>query len=506
MLLSRQGFDRGRYRLRPRAARRRPFFAFRGSGVALRRAALCAVGLCLFGAILWAGLKRLDTRPRRISVCAVTDFYFRDQKPNWPYQLTLWFAELNRIFEPAGVHWSLAFGGEAYSPETPGSMAERRSLLEQNTDCRADVIIGFTGKPDFDAKSAASPFNRSLLVAATRDEPDALVVTTLARAMAQLFGVPVAAQTVVTPDDNGGVLDGRSLALIAALKDYNFALGVKGLSRGWEPRAEAAIEQWFAGRTEHPDMEAHRVLGRAYAEGFDLPRAITQFRAVVKEDRADTLSRLELALQLQRDGQLDEALRELQEAARWSPDDARPRAALGAWFYARGRVESAIEELRAAVRLDPHEPAYQNALGRMLSTQLGGASAAAAAFEAALRVQPRNAGVNQRLADVQSRRTVMESRLAELRAAVLASPANSIAHLQLGVALAEAGANDAAAAELERSVALQSDNGLAHMALARLRYASGDYAAARRELDSAKAAGVSPFSSFATALDRQLNP
>ena len=52
-------------------------------------------------------------RSRTVQVCVVSDAQFRLQWPNWEYLLKLWFAEVNRIYSPAGVQFDLVVGGDA---------------------------------------------------------------------------------------------------------------------------------------------------------------------------------------------------------------------------------------------------------------------------------------------------------------------------------------------------------------------------------------------------------
>jgi Tfp pilus assembly protein PilF len=474
----------------------------------LRSAALwlLAIGVC--ATAVYGGFKAYrNAATRDIRICVVTDFSFRDQKPNWEYQLKLWFAEVNRIFEPAGVRWDLNYGGESYPEGTAGSLETRRAWIAETTTCRADVVMGFTGYRDSDANTSVSPFAHAGIIAATAKDSDAMVVTVIARALARLFAVPVTTNTLISIDaPQDGILDAASLKLIEGLRQYDFSSGIDALPGKWEGRAAQILVSALAGKVQTPAAEAHRTLGRAFVGALKHPQAIAQFREAVRADPRDALLRFELALELNADAQHDAAISELRQAARLDPEDGRPHAALGAILVNLQRPAEAIDELRTAVRLDPRNPDYQTLLGNALAPQVGGAHEAAKAFEAALRARPRDEAAIIGLAQVSAVPQATRDLVAEREANVRQNPSSSAAHLQLGIALARAVENEAARKELLRSVELDPRNGQAHLAVAQMDYMAGEFAKAETELKAARAAGAEPSLEFIDLLGRKLKP
>src|SRR6185436_12835776 len=103
------------------------------------RGALGVVALGAAGIGVWMWLK-----PRTIGVCVVSDYSFRQQRPNWRALLEARFAAANGAFSGTGVQWAFR---DADQPDPTGKIAgieERRQKLIR-TECDADVILGVTG-------------------------------------------------------------------------------------------------------------------------------------------------------------------------------------------------------------------------------------------------------------------------------------------------------------------------------------------------------------------------
>src|SRR5437899_8025717 len=119
------------YRSRRTRSRRRGLFRRPGAGV--RRASLRIAVLALIGGAVYGSygvVSRL--RSRTIRVCAVTDFAFRYQKPNYDHAIKVWFNEINRVFEPVGFRWDVTLGGDAYPERTEGNLPARRRMIDES--------------------------------------------------------------------------------------------------------------------------------------------------------------------------------------------------------------------------------------------------------------------------------------------------------------------------------------------------------------------------------------
>jgi Flp pilus assembly protein TadD len=443
-------------------------------------------------------------RTRTIDVCVATDFYLRDQKPDWRAQLDPLFRQVNLHFRRAGVQWHFSLGGEAYPEDTNGDMAQRNAVLAETAACKADVILGLTGHGDRYSNSAVSPFSHTLLVALAPKEPEGRTATTIARALSNLYGVPAGTQTLVTNAADGEIFNDAAIGLISRLRDYDFTRGVAGLGGKWESRAAAALRDALAEPGRNSAAEAHRTLGRAFAAGRRHTDAVRQLREAVQASPQDASLRFELGLELAADSQADEAIAQLRECSRLDPEDARPRAAMGAIYLNSKRADEAIDEFRAATALDPRNAGYQSAFGEALSRQPGRVREAGAAFESALRLRPVDEGALSGLTSAAGMDEVLRiaTQTAELR--TRQQPGSPDAHLQAGLTLAYAGDLEGAEKEISRCLELAPASGSAHLVMARLKYLRGDYAAADSELRSVRANGTAPSLTFTNAVQRKL--
>jgi Flp pilus assembly protein TadD len=324
------------------------------------------------------------TKTRTIRLCAVADSTFRDQKDDWERRVTRWFSEVNRIFQPAGVRWDLALGGDAYPKRTPGDLLQRRKIVEEINTCPADVVLGFTGQADDNANSSVAPFGHVALVAIAADTSDTLAARVTARTLATLFGVKVATQ----PTGTDG-LDPAAMALIRTLSRYEFARGVAKLQGPWERTAMNALELYLAGKDRNPSAQAHRLLGEAFADGQRHASAIVHFRDALGTNPNDASLKYELGVELEADEQTKDAIQVFRDASRLDPNDPRPHAAIGGIFLKSKRLPEALEEWRAAAKLDPQNPRYQAVVAGAEAAQATRGDEAEAAYRLALSSMPR---------------------------------------------------------------------------------------------------------------------
>jgi tetratricopeptide (TPR) repeat protein len=469
---------------------------------------LLGVLLALGGAAVWGGLRGYRAvSARTIRACVATDQTFRFQWPDWDYRIKLWFAEANRAFERSGVRWETIDGGNAYAEDTQGSVAQRRTLMEGAGSCQADVVLGFTGLRDKDTKVSVAPFQHTLLVATEPGEPDAIAVLALSRALANLFGAPVNPDALIATDaPQGEVLDAAALNLVHTLRDYDFSAGTSALRGKWEQRAQDALVEALASSTPAPVREAHRTLARAFAAARKYPESIAHMREAVRSAPGDSFLRIELALALRNDSQNEAAVTELKEAADLDSEDARPHAIMGAIYQDQLRMYDSIHEFRLATRLDPRSAEYFTALGNALSTQAGRSEEAAAAFQAALRLNPRDPKSASGAEQIASARRLAEDELKNAQIVERNNPRSADARMRVALAEIHAGHVEMARQAFEAAISIEPANGQAHLALSRLAFDRGDYATAEQELESARRRGARIPSGFASALERRMGP
>ena len=439
-----------------------------------------------------------------MQVCVVSDAQFRLQRPNWEYLLKLWFAEVNRIYSPAGVQFDLVVGVDAYPPDLEGDLPSRPTRMEDTASCKADDLLGMSGQAHSGPRSSASPFGHSAMAAIVATDTDALAITRLATTLSVLFGASSPTEGVAVMATEGEVLDASSIGLITALRHYDFSRGIAALPGSWAGKAVKALTEAHRSQEANGVAAAHRVVARAYSANRRYDDAVTHFRAATKAAPQDVNARMELAIELLRASDPDRAIAELKVAASLDPNNARPRAALGAIHLNASRIEEALDELRAATRLDPENVEYQVALGRAASRHMGRVTEATAAFEAALRLKANDPAAATGLSMVGQFQTSARDVVRTIGEEVRRTPNSSDAHMRLGMAHAAAGDMEGSGKELERSIELDPQNGMAHLALARWRYLRNEFAAAGDSVARAEALGARPRPVFQRALERKL--
>jgi protein O-mannosyl-transferase len=111
------------------------------------------------------------------------------------------------------------------------------------------------------------------------------------------------------------------------------------------------------------------------------------FRHALEVTQNNTLAHNGLGVALDEKGQIDEAIRQLQEALRLSPDNADVHYNLGVAFFQQGRTAEAIRQFQETIRLRPNHAEAHNNLGTALGRQ-GQTAEAIHQYQEALRLKP----------------------------------------------------------------------------------------------------------------------
>jgi Flp pilus assembly protein TadD len=450
------------------------------------------------------GLSRWLT-PRTIGVCVVTDYSYRQQRPNWSEFLDARFAEANRMFRGTGVRWAFR---HADQPDPTGrlqGMEERRQKLIR-TDCEADLILGVTGQPESKASGDAPAFAHTAMVVDDPKLPDAQNNRIFAQSLAALFGAPVDARgagTLMTQPPERDTMPKAAAKLISRLRDYDFSTGTAALEGEWGDRVYRALVEAYSGRPGNPERAAHRALGVSMAADQAFPAAIRHLSEVVKADPKQASAHVELATMYSHNYQKAEAVAEYREAVRLEPDRPANRAGLAVALANAGMGEEAIEEFNAALRLNPKFAVAQAGLAYLLSQQLGRIDEAIAAYRVAVEMNPELPAATQGLERAQALKEKSVAALAQQRQKAQQSAGSAAAQFELGLAEARAGNVEPAVKAFRRAVEMDAKNGRAHANLAMLLYLQKDYAGALRESETAKRAGFDPPAALVELLKRK---
>jgi tetratricopeptide (TPR) repeat protein len=470
----------------------------RGAGRLAARALLLAIA---GGILYYGGSSILETaRPKILTACVVTDFQYREEKPDWEKQLPQLFDAVNLAFRPIHMEWRPKVGGDAYAPNAEGDMRSRSRLLPAPEECKADVVLGLTGRADPSLNSVVAPFVPVLLLKDTAANTTAMSAILIARGLASIYGISANARAMVLEDAaQSETFDTATLKLLRAMRNFPIAQGAEALPGRWEQRAADALTSALSGKREKPAAEAHRILADAYLSMRRHGDAARQLGQAVNADPKNLSLRLALAVELKANSDSEAALAQLKVAAALDPQNAQPHALAGVIYENGLRYDRAIEEFRTAIQLNPQNSSLQDAL-REVSTRAGKPRQLSAAFGAS--VQPPVAkepafsafllpmGVEETLQDAAARAEAQSS--------------DADVHLRRGLAHAYAGELAAAVQEVQQAIELQPRNGEAHLVLSRIRYLMGQFAAADAELAKAASNGAAAPPDMATAIRRHL--
>ena len=148
------------------------------------------------------------------------------------------------------------------------------------------------------------------------------------------------------------------------------------------------------------DADTFFTLGFAHYESGNVEKAVKELEKALALDpghelaakakeilSSEFLRRRSRGERLMAKGELDEAIEELDAAAKMEPSSAEVRFLLGKCFFESGNVASATAELRNALRLDPELADASFVLGQCYLDQ-GATGSALEAFQRVVRLQP----------------------------------------------------------------------------------------------------------------------
>ena len=148
--------------------------------------------------------------------------------------------------------------------------------------------------------------------------------------------------------------------------------------------------------TENNPM-AHYLLGNALADRGQIDEAIRQYQEAIRLQPGYAEYHYNLGSVLARSGQTGEAIRQLQEALRLQPDNVMARLNLGNALDESGQIDEAIRQYQEALRLQPDNAMAHLNLGISFATK-GQIDDAIRQYQEALRMDPGCAEASDNLA------------------------------------------------------------------------------------------------------------
>jgi tetratricopeptide (TPR) repeat protein len=169
----------------------------------------------------------------------------------------------------------------------------------------------------------------------------------------------------------------------------------------------------------------------------------------------------DLGMQLQEADQMQEAIRQYEQALRLYPDFADAHINLGDAMQQSGRIQEAIGHYEQALRLKPDFPKGHNDFGTAL-VQLGRLQEAIEHYEQALRIKPDFADAHYNLGNALIEAGKVQEAISHWEQALRIKPDLAEAHNSLGNALIQAGKVQEAIEHYEQALRIKPDFADAH--------------------------------------------
>jgi serine/threonine-protein kinase len=223
-------------------------------------------------------------------------------------------------------------------------------------------------------------------------------------------------------------------------------------------KRQAALEQLAA--SANVDRVPASILTRL-AERLGRKPAAELLRRAQRRYPADfwVNQTLGMALQLQAQPELAEAVRYLTAAVALRPNSPGAHFNLGNALNEKGDADGAITCFRKAIALDAKYAAAHNNLGTVLRAR-GQVEEAIPFYKKAIALDPKYAYAHCNLGNVLYKKGQVEEAIACWRKATLLDPKLASAHHHLGLALADKGRLNEALASLRRASALDPKHGM----------------------------------------------
>jgi len=229
---------------------------------------------------------------------------------------------------------------------------------------------------------------------------------------------------------------------------------------------------------------AHNNLGAALAKKGQIDEAIRQLQEALRLQPhfAPACNNLANALLLK--GQIDEAIGQYQEAIRLNPDHAEAHYNLGTALLLKGQTDEAIRQFQEAIRLKPdHAEAHYN-LGNVLGSK-GQTDEAIRQFQEAIRLKPDHPLAHYNLGNAFLLKGQMDEAIRQYLEALRLNPNHAEAHYNLGTALGSKGQTDEAITQYQEAIRLNPGNADAHYNLGLALASKGETEEAIRRFEGA---------------------
>ncbi len=216
------------------------------------------------------------------------------------------------------------------------------------------------------------------------------------------------------------------------------------------------------GNNAHDRATHHYNLGIRYERDGDMENAAREFNNALNEDAAFPYPYKSLGEMAYREGRLAEAEEKLSRALELDPDWLEALGLLADVCYERGDLEKAVPCMETALRGDPANLHYLSQLGRMYIAQQR-YTEAIDLLQSALTQDPENYRFHYSLGVAFGKRAMndLDSSISHWEEAARLIPDSAKAFRNLGIAYFTRGMMDEAAAAFNRALRIDPDDSVA---------------------------------------------
>jgi tetratricopeptide (TPR) repeat protein len=152
--------------------------------------------------------------------------------------------------------------------------------------------------------------------------------------------------------------------------------------------------------------------------------------------------------------QIDEAIRQYQEAIRLAPDFAEPHYNLGIAFGKNGQMDEAIRQFQEVIRLKPDNTDAHYSLGTAYG-MMGQIDGAISQFHEVIRLKPDFAEAHNNLGIALVNKNQIDEAINQFQEAIRLKPDCAEAHNNLGIALVNRGRFDEAIVNYQKAIQIE---------------------------------------------------
>jgi Flp pilus assembly protein TadD len=381
---------------------------------------------------------------RQLRVLLMTDA--RTGSPQWCDVTTAALQSLSKKWETAYRVRLIPAGCETWNPPTPAAppFQQRVDFIQARTQgiSAADLIFVFA--------EAKAPPGAALAGAALAFDDVAVLsgAEAMQAGLKALFGVPEG-----VPEGEAG--DKR----ILAMRDFPFAGGLRTWDSAKESQATKALRDFG-------DQDPRLTLARLFELDGDNQRAAALWSAIAATRSGDASAQFELALALNRAGQLTDALGAFRASLAINPQLPGVRTQYATTLAQLGQVAEAETEFRRTIADFPNDAQSRINLAVLLVDRLGSRSTAIALLKEALKLDPASASAQHNLALAAEFERGVRQRLQQLKTQAAKDPQDALIAFETGVAFARLGELEPAAVALRRAATLNPASKPAYQNLA----------------------------------------